>query len=298
MVPRQMLALKALLADLVTSCENLSDFVELLLRNTIAPDGSAAFSKDTLQHVSELIVRPAKDEYGMCPKTDGGFAISAFLQDLGHVAEGPRSADPADPLLLVDQALEVVTLLSLRWFAMSNHMCLPEMSDYQRQRWLPPAFSHLVGQILWRHRSASPLQSEHAPVVENLRWIATSPGAEEDMIDRCNAVFKVLSGSSSPYMRLAQWRKVIELLAMKPDLRVRCRRCDAVKACYADTGHHSDDGFLSRKQFKLMLLKTADLMAVHPVVLFQDLASHDEELEKPSATKYARDGVATPEPIM
>merc|ERR1712048_1547595 len=79
-------------------------------------------------------------------------------------------------------------------------------------------------------------------------------------------------------MKPTQWRKVVELIASNPQLRPRVRRCDPVKACYGDALTRSESG-CSRKSFKLMLLKIADLMNVHPVVLFQELASHVEELE-------------------
>merc|ERR1719181_2617116 len=161
---------------------------------------------------------------------------------------------------------------------MKHHMSVPELSDYQKRSWLPPAFSYLVGQVLWRHRAADPLQSAHASVVENLRWIAAVPGADEDMMDKCNAVFQVLSGSDSGRMKLSRWRKVMDLMARNPELRPRVRRCDAVRACYGDALVHSESS-LGRKSFKLMLMKTADLMGVHPVVLFQELALHAEELE-------------------
>jgi len=76
---------------------------------------------------------------------------------------------------------------------------------------------------------------------------------------------------------------------------MRSRRCDAVKACYGDAANHSD-GSMNRKKFKLMLLKTADLMSVHPLVLFQELARHAEELEQASAAaKHSKDGSSTPE---
>jgi len=53
---------------------------------------------------------------------------------------------------------------------------------------------------------------------------------------------------------------------------------------------------MNRKKFKLMLLKTADLMSVHPLVLFQELARHAEELEQASAAaKHSKDGSSTPE---
>jgi len=228
--------------------------------------------------VCELVLKASDEE----------LAITAFMQDLGHIrsaedaSNSKSSADDAsdDPSVLTNRAIEVATLLSLRWFAIKHHMSVPEMSEYQRRKWLPPAFSQLVGQILWRHRACDALQSGYKSVVENIQWITLAPGAQEDMIDRCNVVFRVLSGSATGHMKLTQWRKVMELLASNPDLRPRVRRCDAVRACY---GAHSENG-LSRKQFKLMLSKTADLMSVHPIVLFTELASHAEELEAPTAS--------------
>lgn len=269
---RQLSALKALLEDLVPSYRSLPELIEVLLHKNVAPDGSPLFGSETWEQVCEIITHSSDDDAA---------AIACFLEELGHLAGDPRKAkesEDCDPAAVVNQTLEAVTLLSLRWFAMKHHMTVPHISDYQRQKWIAPAFSHLVGQILWRHRTNSVLQSGHTSVVENLRWIAATPGVEEDMIDQCNMVFKVLSGSATGNMRITQWRKVMELIAKNPDLRQRARRCDAVRACYSDIINH-DGGGMSRKQFKLMLAKTADLMSVHPVVLFQEVASHVEDLQ-------------------
>merc|ERR1719486_1092727 len=104
------------------------------------------------------------------------------MQQLGHSATHQDTADEA--ALLVDRAIQVVVLLSLRWFPMKDHLSLPEMSDYQKQSWLPPAFSYLVGQVLWRHRTAEALKP-YMSTVENLQWIQAVPGAKEAMMDQC-----------------------------------------------------------------------------------------------------------------
>lgn len=276
-----MRALKALLRDLVLSQKSLPELVEEVMHNVMAPDSSPAFDKETINHVCDLVLeassgRPSPESF------EGMASLATFLQELGHFAEDPcsrvveTSAD--EDRLLVDRAIEVVALLSFRWFAMKHHVSMPEMSDYQRQKWLPPAFSYLVGQILWRQRTAGPLQSRDPSVVENMRWVTAAPGVGENMVDQCNAVFRILSGSNTGHMKVSQWRKVMELIATNPELRPRARRCDAVRACYGDAHVHSEIG-LSRKNFKLMLIKTADLMAVHPVVLFKELASHADSLE-------------------
>lgn len=127
------------------------------------------------------------------------------------------------------------------------------------------------------------LQSgQHKAVVENIRWVTEVPECkdipgEPSMIDQCNLVFKVLSGSDAGILPLSQWRKVVEMIATNPELRVLVRRTDAVRACYGDASGHAENG-LNRKNFKLMLIKTADLMGIHPCVLFQELASQAEEL--------------------
>lgn len=293
-----MRALEALLKDLATSTtRNLKELVRLLLHNVMAPEGGQAFTQDILHHVCEMVLedpnimsKEAMDDDSPRLVVSGSISqtLEMFMQELGHFAEphGSKAAesDADDVRILVDRAVEVVALLSMRWFAMQHHIALPEMSDYMKQKWLPPAFSYLVGQILWRQRTAEALQcGHHTSTVENLQWIALSPGAKDDMIDQCNVVFRVLSGSDGGIMKLSQWRKVVELIAMNPELRLRVRRVDAIRACYGDAVGHAENG-LSRKNFKLMLLKTADLIGVHPVVIFRELASHAEELEASQKT--------------
>jgi len=241
-------------------------------------DQTQAFTKQTIEHVCEVVLRDAGGSIA------GSNSLGRFLQEeLGHFAvplDGCKVEDVAEQAwFLVDRAVEVAVLLAPRWDAIIDHASIPEMSDYQRQRWMAPAFSYLVGQVLWRHRAVEALQGQHLTVVENLHWVMSGPATEEDtcMNDQCKSVFRVLSGSKSGNMPLCQWRKVMDLLAMNQELRARVRRTDAVRACYGDVGH-SENG-LSRKQFNLMLMKTAHLMSVHPVVLFQELASHAETVE-------------------
>lgn len=255
-----------------------------MLQNVVAvpqrghlSDQTQAYTKQTMEHVCEVVLRDADGSIA------GSNSLGRFLQEeLGHFAvplDGCKVGDVAEqPWFLVDRAVEVAVLLSPRWFAIIDHASVPEMSDYQRQRWMPPAFSYLVGQVLWRHRAMESLQHQHLTVVENLHWVMSGPAVEENMSDQCKSVFRVLSGNKSGKLALCHWRKVMDLLAMNPELRARVRRTDAVRACYGDAGGHSGDG-LSRKQFNLMLMKTAHLMGVHPIVLFQELASHAETLE-------------------
>lgn len=277
-----MQAVKALIKELLPSYETLLDLVSALMHNVMEPKGNQAFSKETINNVCELVLSGGSldPEEEFAPRTNGGTdqapasQIESFLQDLGHSAD---EAAGEEGQALMNQALEALALLSMRWFAMKNMMAVPELSEYQRRSWLPPAFSVMVGQIIWRHRTAESLQP-HTAVVENLRWITLTPGVEEDMMDRCNSIFRLFSGAESTKMRLSQWRKVMDIIASNPSLRQRVRRCDAVRACYGDALSHTDNG-MSRKQFKLMVMKTADLMAVHPIVLFQELASKAASLE-------------------
>jgi hypothetical protein len=285
---RQMQALKALMKELLPSYETLLELVSALLHNVMEPKGNQAFSKETINNVCELVLNGGSldPEGEFAPRTNGNIdqapasQIAAFLEDLGHSAD---EAAGEEGQALMNQALEAVALLSMRWFAMKNMVAVPELSEYQRRSWLPPAFSSLVGQIMWRHRTAECMQ-QHTAVFENLRWISLTPGVEEDMMDRCNSIFRLFSGAESKRMRLTQWRKVMEIIASNPDLRPRVRRCDAVRACYGDALSHTENG-LSRKQFKLMLMKTADLMGVHPIVLFQELASKAASLEEAQKLK-------------
>lgn len=276
---RQMRGLKALLKELVGLHKTLPELVTVLMHNVMAPDSTQAFTKDDLEYACSMVVEASKERYS--PRSFGPVTtiseLDTFMQQLGHSATHQDTADEA--VLLVDRAIQVVVLLSLRWFPMKDNLSLPEMSDYQKQSWLPPAFSYLVGQVLWRHRTAGPLQ--HTSVVENLRWITSVPDAREDMIDQINTVFKIFSGGDGR-VKLSQWRKVVELLASNPELRPRIRRCEPVRACYGDMLGHSEEG-LSRKSFKLMLVKTADLITVHPFVLFKELASHAETLQRDAA---------------
>jgi hypothetical protein len=247
------------------------------MHNVMAPDSTQAFTKETVEHVCELVLPTSiPDDEDLSPKllaVDATTCLSSFMEDLGHFARESKEKDHN----MVNRAVEVVALLSIRWYAMKQHVSVPEMSDYMKQKWMPPAFSYLVGQILWRHRTADSLRGFTA-VVENLHWISLVPGIPGNLIHQVNAVFRVFSGSRSALMKTTQWRKVMELIALNPELRPRVRRCDAVKQVYGDALCQSESG-LTRRNFKLMLLKTADLLNVHPIVLFKELASHLEELE-------------------
>jgi hypothetical protein len=278
-----MQALKALLKELVPIHRSLPALISVLLHNVLAPEGHQAFSKETLKHVCLLV---SSGSIAGSSEEAAPSHVAGFLNDLGHVAD--EGASDEDQVLL-NQAIEVMALLSLRWFATRNLTSVPEMSDYQRRSWLPPAFSHLVGQVIWRHQKMESLQA-HTVVVENLRWITLAPTVAEDMMDRCNVVFRIFSGSDSDRMKTNQWRKIIEIIASNPELRPRVRRCEAVRACYGNALSHAESGF-NRKQFKLTLMKTADLVGVHPLVLFQELALRAPDLE---AAQKAKEETQTP----
>lgn len=275
-----MQALKALLKELVTSNRSLPALVSVLMHNVMAPEGHQAFSKETLKHVCLLV---SSESITGANAEVAPSQVAAFLNDLGHIVdEGVSDEDE----VLCNQAIEVIALLSLRWHATRNLTSVPEMSDYQRRSWLPPAFSHLVGQVIWRHQKMESLQA-HTVVVENLRWLTLAPTVKEDMMDRCNLVFRIFAGPDSDRMKPNQWRKIIEVIASNPELRPRVRRCDAVRACYGNAISHADiaeSGF-NRKQFKLTLMKTADLMGLHPLVIFQELALRAPDLEAAQKSK-------------
>lgn len=242
-------------------------------------DQTPAYTKQIVEHVCEMVLREADGSIA------GANSLGRFLQEeLGHFAvslDGCKVPDVAEQAwFLMDRAVEVAVLLSPRWIDICDHASVPDMSDYQRRRWMPPAFSCLVGQVLWRHRAVESLQDQHLAVVENLHWVMSGPAAEAStcLNDQCKRVFRLLSGSKSGNMPLSQWRKVMDLLAMNQELRARVRRTDAVRACYGHATVNSESG-LNRKQFNLMLMKTAHLMGVHPIVLFQELASHAEALD-------------------
>lgn len=169
--------------------------------------------------------------------------------------------------------IEVIAMLSLRWHAMKREESVPDMTDYAQKKWLPPAFSSLVGQILWRHRTAASLKRFEAEV-ESVRWVKAS--LDEDVVNDFNRVFKHFAASSGMF-KVSQFRRIVDLLALNAELRPRLRRCDPVRACYGDIAGHSIHG-MNKKQFQLMLIKTADLAAVHPSKMFEVLASHADAL--------------------
>lgn len=277
-----MAALKALVKELQPRCNmSLHELIGELLHTVMAFEGHLAFSKSQLDQACHKV------EQGEIP-----CQVAAFLDDHGvHIEEGASKSR-----VLTHQALQVVTMLSLRWYETGVERLLvprdhdeewlrgsesenpsdevgPGMSDYQRRSWLAPAFSSLVGQVLWRHRHEESLQGKHEAAAENLLWICMGPQAGNATMEKVNAVFQAFTGSETGRMTLAHWRKLMDLVAANPDLRQKVRQCDAVRSCWGEATAHSHDGKLKRKQFKLMLAKTADLMNVHPLVLFQDVAA-------------------------
>mmetsp|Transcript_48424 Transcript_48424/g.85322 ORF Transcript_48424/g.85322 Transcript_48424/m.85322 type:complete len:727 (+) Transcript_48424:66-2246(+) len=280
---RQLQALKALVRELAPSHTSLHDLVSKLLLKVLSPSGLAAVPPEKQQHICDVVLR--RVEIPSSPEVAGStLSSSPWLVDffeLMHHSAVPLPANKSleelfgESWFLEDRVVEVMTMLSVQWHDMRCAECVPEMTRYAQRRWLPPAFSSLVGQVLWRHRAAASLKRFEADV-ENVRWVTSL--LDERIVDDFNRVFKHFANSNAGIMKLSAFRRVVELLAMNSDLRVRLRRCDAVRACYSDIGGRGGEG-MNKKEFKLTLFKTAELMGVHPATLFEELAFRVDELE-------------------
>lgn len=241
----------------VSSPSALRDLVDELLRGVVFTNGMQAFTGEALDRACELVLSKPS------------------------AAEGEQSTeDKPCKEILVDRAMQAVTILAPNWIAMQHHSSVPAMSDYQEQKWLPQALAQLVGQVLWRHRKSDALQGEHRPVAESSKWVEDSAVAvdvdEESVVEKCRTVHTILSGGKKSSLKVAQWRKVMELISTNSEFRSHVRRIDPSKLYYGEC----DGAGLSQKQFMLLLMKIADIMGIaHPVLIFKEVASHAETLQ-------------------
>lgn len=280
---RQLQAFKALVRELIPSHTSLEDLVSTLLMKVTSLDNSAAFPFETQQHICHIVMQgvvisDSPDRVGSTLAVSPSLAV--FFEHMHHSA----TLLPAnktltelleEPWFLEDRAIEVMTMLSMRWHAIKHQEHLPEMTEYAQRRWLPPAFACLVGQILWRHRAATSLQRFESDT-ENSSWVTFSLG--ERVVDDFNRAFKYFAGSNNGIIRPPAFRRVIDIFALNPELRPGLKRCDSVRAYYAEIAGRSEQG-MQKKQFKLFLMKVAELLSVHPATLFNALAYHINELE-------------------
>merc|ERR1712118_313938 len=85
--------------------------------------------------------------------------------------------------------------------------------------------SDIIGQVLYRHRRAKPLRrKKHRDTVTTLWW-----AADPDIVDDVERVFHLMTGdplSDDGRMKVAEWRKVVELIKLNPVLQKRLRRGD------------------------------------------------------------------------
>jgi len=142
------------------------------------------------------------------------------------------------------------------------------------------SFDDVVGQLLWRHRNAEPLQqSHHKNVVENPKWIVAGQDVGDEFIEGCKTVFRVLAKAEGGRMKLGQWKKVMEIIQANPVLNLRVRRSDAVRLYYGETRSISENS-LGLKDFMCLLLKTAETIEVHPMMVFFSVSAHASRLQQ------------------
>jgi len=139
-------------------------------------------------------------------------------------------------------------------------------------------FEDVLGQMLWRHRNSEPLQeSHHKSCVENPRWVIAGQDVGEEFIEKCKTVFRILAKPEGGRMKLPQWKKVMEMIQSNPVLKTRVRRSDCDRLWHGETRSLAENS-LGMKDFMGLLLKTAETIEVHPMMVFFTVSAYARSL--------------------
>merc|ERR1711879_224770 len=122
-----------------------------------------------------------------------------------------------------------------------------------------------IGQILWRHRQGQGLQDKrYCKIVEDFNWAADST---PDVIDSVEEAFRLVTVPRH-LMSSREWHKILRLLQENWVLRISLKLADVDQIFYDETHHDGEaSSDVNCRQFKLMLLRLADAMQVHPYLV-------------------------------
>uniref|UniRef100_A0A7S4RMS0 EF-hand domain-containing protein n=1 Tax=Alexandrium monilatum TaxID=311494 RepID=A0A7S4RMS0_9DINO len=130
----------------------------------------------------------------------------------------------------------------------------------------------VLGQILFRHRRAEPLQgSMHRATTEDASWI--------DGHDDLREVYRACTRKDHGRMRRSQWLKIVQLIQRNPVLRTKVRHADADRLFYSITTRNKDPNrTISINEFMQLLLMLIETSGLHPWMIFFSVGAHAKQL--------------------
>jgi len=235
----------------------IGELASMLLTPTMGRDGKKLFSEelisDTLGDV--LIARTPKT-----PKDSG----TQEVQDFAAVPVHLHGTDEA------------------------THVILDVVRRLEKRTSMP--VSDTLGQLLWQNRDVPSLrEGAHRQLVEDLSWVVDPEHCSSDsgpsVLDLTMVVFRELTAEDSGRMKWRTWLKVVEYIKRNPLLTNRINRNDADRIFHAEAmrevrgGHSQDQGIsVGSHGFMGLIMKTAEIIEMHPFVLFLAVGCHADYL--------------------
>lgn len=204
----------------------------------------------------------------------------AFSQDLAVEAAGLALQGKGQPTLTREMDPHVETAAAMPLVMDALHT-LGQRSGMH--------FNDMLGQILWHHRKDEVLQERRFhKTVEDTAWAFDAAGDPDARLSKMGSVESVFRAMTSPdgQMYLRQWRKVAELVQRSPLLQGRVKRLEVDYVFHASCGRgnvaqrHVNDSChaINYEAFTALLVELADVMRVHPFMVFVAVGCHAQHL--------------------
>lgn len=261
-IVRQADALEAVVAHL-GKVRDICELSRALFAHVLLPDGSAAFSKESLQNV----------------------AFSEFNQpDVGHdrfpLPKGTRFEDFGLGSWYQRQIKRMSERHSNK-LAWSTVVALNVACALSSDADVP--ISSILGQVLWKFRGVDGLRSrpDLLKVAESMSWLGDTEGAMENL-ELVREAFAEITACEGGRMGFRQWVKVVNLLRRNPILQPRLRAGDVDRLFYDAVQVSRSPGVstLGVGDFVRLMMRIAEVTKVHPSAVFVALVCHMDELRR------------------
>lgn len=143
------------------------------------------------------------------------------------------------------------------------------------------SFRAIVGQVLWQHRGAKALE-DHRSILEDLSWALEDLKDVEQHRRQCSEnhlqdYFRAKTDVRG-FMQAKSWREAVIHVCQNPLLRNRIWLTNADQLYFAERVKcPPGESGVTFRQFNKLLLQLAELLQVHPCIVFLAISSHVED---------------------
>lgn len=237
---KQIQALDALVASR-SGKTDLLEFVVSLLQDVVSRNGDHAFPKEVISETMRVLTHLENKE--------GSTGASQASSHLGIAMSDDLDGKPTQQVLQVLRRLAIQSGMNIR---------------------------EILGQVLWHHRHEEVLKTDRSrSIAKDVSWVTDFVDSGSDVMYHVEEVFTDLTAASGGRMDFRQWQKVVDLAQRNPILRGRVKRYEVDVMFYSRTKATTEGFTISLRTLKQLLVTLADVMRVHPFMVFLAVGCND-----------------------